>query len=56
MRQKPKKTSKIAQLIINHIQDNFKAYIIVSLILLIGIVLGIGIYYLIYKRRKEKYN
>ncbi len=41
MRQKPKKTSKIAQLIINHIKDNFKAYIIVSLILLIGIVLGV---------------
>ncbi len=41
MRQKPKKISKITQLTINHIKDNFKAYIIVSLILLIGIILGV---------------
>ncbi len=41
MRQKLKKTSKITQLIIDHIKYNFKAYIIVSLIFLIGIVLGV---------------
>lgn len=37
----PKKTSKIKSLIINHIKDNLKAYIIVSIILLIGIILGV---------------
>ncbi len=41
MRQKLKKTSKITELIINHIKDNLKSYIIVSLILLIGIILGV---------------
>ncbi len=37
----PKKTSKFTTIIINHIKDNLKEYIIVSLILLIGIVVGV---------------
>ncbi len=41
MRQKLKKTSKVTELIIKHIKDNLKSYIIVSLILLIGIILGV---------------
>ena len=41
MRALPKKNSKIAQLIVNHIKDNLKSYLIVSLILLIGIILGV---------------
>ncbi len=41
MRLTPKKTSKIKNLIINHIKDNLKPYIIVSMVLLIGIVLGV---------------
>lgn len=41
MRLTPKKTSKIKNLIINHIKDNLKPYIIVSIVLLIGIVLGV---------------
>ena len=41
MRQKLKKTSKVTELIIKHVKDNLKSYIIVSLILLIGIILGV---------------
>lgn len=41
MRVLPKKTSKLTSLIINHIKENLKAYIIISFILLIGIILGI---------------
>ncbi len=41
MRTIPKKTSKVTQVIKNHIAENIKAYIIVSLIMLIGIVLGV---------------
>ena len=41
MRVIPKKNSKITTLIINHIRDNLKLYIIISLFLLIGIVLGV---------------
>lgn len=41
MRVVPKKTSKITTLITNHIRDNLKLYIIISLFLLIGIVLGV---------------
>lgn len=41
MRVLPKKTSKLTSLIANHIKENLKAYIIISFILLIGIVLGI---------------
>ena len=41
MRVLPKKNSKIAELIINHVKDNLKAYTIVSIILLIGIIFGV---------------
>ena len=41
MRAIPKKTSKLANLIVTHIKENLKAYIIISFILLIGIILGI---------------
>lgn len=41
MRTIPKKNSKITTLITNHIRDNLKLYIIISLFLLIGIVLGV---------------
>ncbi len=41
MRVLPKKTSKLGGLIVNHIKDNLKSYMIISLILLIGIILGV---------------
>lgn len=41
MRIAPKKNSKIAQILIKHVKDNLKAYLLVSLILLIGIILGV---------------
>lgn len=41
MRTIHKKTSKIRGVITSHIKDNLKSYIIVSLILLIGIILGV---------------
>ncbi len=41
MRALPKKTSKITNLIIEHIKDNLKLYIITSIFLLIGTVLGV---------------
>ena len=41
MRVIPKKTSKVTEVIKNHIVENLKAYIIVSIILLIGITLGV---------------
>lgn len=41
MRVIPKKTSRVTEAIKSHIAENFKAYIIVSLIILIGIVLGV---------------
>ena len=41
MRVIPKKNSKFTTLIVKHIKDNLKAYLIVSIILLIGIVLGV---------------
>ncbi len=41
MRILPKKKSKITNLAISHIKDNLKSYIIVSLIFLIGIILGV---------------
>lgn len=36
-----KKTSKITEIIKNHIKENIKAYVIVSIILLVGIALGV---------------
>ncbi len=41
MKKTHKKTSKFAQIIKNHIRENLKAYIIVSIIMLIGIILGV---------------
>ena len=41
MRVLPKKASKLTNLITNHIKENLKAYVIISFILLIGIILGI---------------
>ena len=41
MRVIPKKTSRITEVIKSHIAENLKAYIIVSIILLIGITLGV---------------
>ena len=41
MRIIPKKTSKVTEVIKNHVIENLKAYIIVSLIMLIGIILGV---------------
>lgn len=41
MRVLPKKNSKIAELVIKHVKDNLKAYTIVSIILLIGIIFGV---------------
>ena len=41
MRVIPKKTSRVTEVIKNHIAENLKAYIIVSIILLIGITLGV---------------
>ena len=41
MRVTPKKNSKILAILIKHIKDNLKAYLIVSSILLIGIILGV---------------
>lgn len=41
MKKALKKTSKFAQIIKNHIKENVKAYIIVSTIMLIGIILGV---------------
>ena len=41
MRVTPKKNSKLVELILKHIKDNLKEYIIVSIILLIGIILGV---------------
>ena len=37
----PKKTSRVTEVIKSHIAENIKAYIIVSLITLIGIILGV---------------
>ena len=41
MRTAPKKNSEILTILIKHIKDNLKAYLIVSSILLIGIILGV---------------
>ena len=41
MRVLPKKNSKLTNLIVQHVKDNLKAYMIVSIILLIGIILGV---------------
>ncbi len=41
MRVAPKKTSKITNLVIKHLQENIRAYVLVCIILLIGIVLGV---------------
>ena len=41
MRAIPKKTSRVTEAIKNHIAENLKAYIMVSIILLIGITLGV---------------
>lgn len=41
MRVLPKKNSRFSALILQHVKDNIKAYIIVSIILLIGIILGV---------------
>ena len=41
MRAIPKKNSKLVELILKHIKENLKEYIIVSIILLIGIILGV---------------
>ncbi len=41
MRITPKKTSKVTEVIKSHITENLKAYIMVSLIMLIGIILGV---------------
>lgn len=41
MRVLPKKNSRFSALILQHVKDNLKAYIIVSIILLIGIILGV---------------
>ena len=41
MRVIPKKTSKVTEVIKSHVTENLKAYIIVSIILLIGITLGV---------------
>ena len=41
MRVIPKKTSRVTETIKNHIAENLKAYIMVSIILLIGITLGV---------------
>ena len=41
MRVIPKKTSRVTEVIKSHIAENLKAYIIVSIILLIGITLGV---------------
>lgn len=41
MRKIPKKTFKFTEIIKKHIKDNIKSYILVSLIMLIGIVLGV---------------
>jgi stage II sporulation protein M len=41
MRGIPKKTSRVTEAIKNHIAENLKAYIMVSIILLIGITLGV---------------
>ena len=41
MRVIPKKTSKVTEVIKSHVTENLKAYIIISIILLIGITLGV---------------
>ena len=41
MRVIPKKTSKVTEIIKSYIAENLKAYIIVSLIILIGVILGV---------------
>ena len=41
MRVIPKKTSRVTEVIKSHVTENLKAYIIVSIILLIGITLGV---------------
>ena len=41
MRVIPKKTYRVTKTIKNHIMENLKAYIVVSLIILIGIILGV---------------
>ena len=41
MRVIPKKTSKVTEVIKSHVTENLEAYIIVSIILLIGITLGV---------------
>ena len=41
MRGLPKKNSKLTNLIVQHVKDNLKAYMLVSMILLIGIILGV---------------
>ena len=41
MRVIPKKTSRVTKAIKNHIVENLKAYIVVSLIILIGIISGV---------------
>ena len=41
MRGLPKKNSKLTKLIVQHVKDNLKAYMLVSMILLIGIILGV---------------
>lgn len=41
MRVTHKKSSKIASILLQHIRDNLKSYLLVAIILLIGIVLGV---------------
>lgn len=41
MRKTKKKSSKIKELVINHINNNLKSYIILSILFLIGVVVGV---------------
>lgn len=41
MRVTHKKSSKIASILLQHVKDNLKSYLLVAIILLIGIVLGV---------------
>lgn len=41
MRVTHKKSSKVASILLQHIRDNLKSYLLVAIILLIGIVLGV---------------
>lgn len=41
MRVAHKKSSKVASILLQHIRDNLKSYLLVAIILLIGIVLGV---------------